>query len=113
MSLSLIHISYQVMASMDLARDFMEHEGRKICALHERTVAEIRHTLAARGTFIPIDEPSGDPLRLSVMTSCAGLSGYRAAQILEEEYQMCIRDSLRTLCAGAAISDHLASGDGK
>lgn len=80
--------SYQVMASMDLARDFMEHEGRKICALHERTVAEIRHTLAARGIFIPIDEPSGDPLRLSVMTSCAGLSGYRAAQILEEEYHI-------------------------
>ena len=80
--------SYQVMASMDLARDFMEHEGRAICARHAETLRAIREEIRARGSFLPLCIDGGDPLRLCVMTSCAGLSGYRAAQLLEERHHI-------------------------
>lgn len=80
--------SYQVMASMDIARDFMEHEGREICKEHIATLRDMRHSILKRGKFIPINEPNSDPMRLCVMTSCAGISGYRAARILEEEFKI-------------------------
>ncbi len=80
--------SYQVMASIDLARDFMENEGMKICEKHAVKLAEIRDIINKRGVFTALELSDGDPLRLCVMTSEAGLSGYLAARILEEEYKI-------------------------
>jgi len=80
--------SYQVMASIDLARDFMENEGKKICKSHIAKLKNIRDIINKRGVFTALDAQDGDPLRLCVMTSGAGLSGYLAARILEEEYNV-------------------------
>ena len=80
--------SYQVMASIDLARDFMENEGEKICKEHIATLGQIRDIINKRGVFTALDVKDGDPLRLCVMTSGAGISGYLAARILEEEYNV-------------------------
>lgn len=80
--------SYQVMASIDLARDFMENEGKEICEKHAKKLRTIREEINKRGVFTALITPECDPLRLCVMTSDAGLSGYLAARILEEEYKV-------------------------
>ncbi len=80
--------SYQIMASIDLARDFMENEGRGICASHAETLIKIRSEVNSRGVFKALYTDNYDPLRLCVMTSCAGISGYKAAQILEDEFKI-------------------------
>lgn len=80
--------SYQIMASIDLARDYMENEGREICKKHIEKIKEIRDIINKRGHFTALDVPDGDPLRLCVMTSDGGISGYLAARILEEEYKV-------------------------
>lgn len=78
--------SYNVMASMDLSRDFMEHVGKLIGDKLAVFVQEIRSEINQVGILKALVTEKMDPLRLCVMTSCAGISGYRAAQILEEEY---------------------------
>ncbi|MBR5478554.1 MAG: aminotransferase class I/II-fold pyridoxal phosphate-dependent enzyme [Clostridia bacterium] len=80
--------SYQIMASIDLARDYMENEGREVCKKHIEKIHEIRDIINKRGIFTALDFPDGDPLRLCVMTSGAGISGYVAARILEDEYKV-------------------------
>lgn len=80
--------SYQIMASIDLARDFMENEGRAICEKHTKTLIQIRNEINERGVFKALYTENYDPLRLCTMTSCAGISGYAAAQILEDEFKI-------------------------
>lgn len=80
--------SYQIMASIDLARDFLENEGREICRKHAKALTEIRDSINSRGVFKALKGENYDPLRLCVMTSCAGISGYEAASILEEKYKI-------------------------
>lgn len=78
--------SYNVMASMDLSRDFMEHVGKLIGDKLAIFVQQMRLEINRVGILKALVTERMDPLRLCVMTSCAGMSGYRAAQILEEEY---------------------------
>lgn len=80
--------SYQIMASIDLARDFMQNEGREICRKHAEALAEIRGSINSRGIFKALKGENYDPLRLCIMTSRAGISGYEAARTLEEEYKI-------------------------
>lgn len=80
--------SYQIMASIDIARDFMENEGREICRKHADALDKIRSEINTRGIFKALKGENYDPLRLCVMTSCAGISGYEAARTLEEEYKI-------------------------
>lgn len=77
--------SYAVMASMDLTRAFMEESGRARCARLAERLAALRARVEDRGVFRALAPEGGDPLRLCVYTAGAGLGGYQAARILEEE----------------------------
>lgn len=78
--------SYPIMASMDLARAYMENDGRKSYEETARRVKMIREDI--KYPLLPLTEKKGlklDPARLTVCTGRAGLSGYEAAEVLERE----------------------------
>lgn len=79
--------SYLVMASMDAARAYLEHEGGERYREVARGLIELRKTVRSQSGFIPF-EAGGDPARLVVNTSVAGLSGYKAAELLEADYHI-------------------------
>ncbi|MEG2570901.1 MAG: aminotransferase class V-fold PLP-dependent enzyme [Clostridia bacterium] len=80
--------SYNIMASMDLARDFMENEGRVSLRKLVREVSHMRADTNKRGVFEALNTGSLDPLRLCVMTAGGGISGYNAARILEDKHKI-------------------------
>lgn len=72
--------SYPVMASLDLARAWLQENGRTAFAALEQRVAALRALAAQQG--IPAPEGECDPVRLTLRTGEAGLSGTDAAQQL-------------------------------
>lgn len=72
--------SYPVMASLDLARAWLQENGRTAFAALERRVAQLRALAAQQG--IPAPEGACDPVRLTLCTAQIGLSGTGAAQQL-------------------------------
>ncbi len=87
--------SYAVMASMDLARAYMQGQGG--CE-YRRAIArldKIKNGVAARGVFSVLESAElganaagFDPGRLCLNTGCAGLNGFDAARILEAEHNV-------------------------
>jgi len=83
--------SYTVMASMDAARAYMEGEGGRRYENIAQAVKELRSKINSCGSFKALEGDRSlklDPTRLTVDVSCAGLSGYQAAEILESEYNI-------------------------
>ncbi len=76
--------SYCIMASMDLAIDFMNREGRRLEKILANKLAYIRSEINSRNIFSALDISPSDPMRLAVCTACGGLCGYDAAKILEK-----------------------------
>lgn len=87
--------SYAVMASMDLARAYMQGPGG---LEYRRAVARleaIKKRITARGVFSVLESAAPgihtaglDPGRLCLNTGRAGLSGFDAADILEQEHNV-------------------------
>ena len=75
--------SYNIMASMDLAVDFMNRYGREIEASHAEALNSLRHEINKRGIFSALDISPCDPMRLTVCTATGGICGYDAARLLE------------------------------
>jgi arginine/lysine/ornithine decarboxylase len=72
--------SYPVMLSLDLARAWMKHSGAQAFGqLHEK-VAEIDSFCARLGLFRA--DARFDPVRITIDTGSAGLSGFEAARLL-------------------------------
>lgn len=69
--------SYPIMASLDLARDWLERCGTETYARLEEQVAGLRKLSLSRGITVP--EGSCDPTRLSLRTASIGLTGREAA----------------------------------
>lgn len=80
--------SYDIMATMDLARDYMQNTGRAVCKTLSEKISRIRRGINSSGIFKTLDIPAIDPLRLCVNTAGAGLTGYKAAEILEDEFDI-------------------------
>lgn len=72
--------SYPVMASLDLARAWLEKSGRSAFAALEDRVAAIRDLATRHG--IPAPEGDCDPVRLTLRTAEAGIRGTDAAEHL-------------------------------
>ncbi|WP_283609944.1 aminotransferase class I/II-fold pyridoxal phosphate-dependent enzyme [Faecalispora anaeroviscerum] len=72
--------SYPIMASLDLARAWLEENGRAAFAALEERAAAVRE-LAARLGF-PAPEGECDPVRLTLRTAEAGILGTDAAELL-------------------------------
>ncbi len=70
--------SYPVMASLDLARDWLECCGKAAYARLEEQVAELRGLALSRGIAVP--KGPCDPTRLSLRTASIGLTGWEAAE---------------------------------
>lgn len=71
--------NYSVMASLDLAREWLETGKRQYAILQKKT-AQIRELAASRGIGIPTGLT--DPTRITLHTARIGISGQSAAQIL-------------------------------
>ena len=69
--------SYLTMASLDLARDWMEREGIAAFRALAATVAELRELALSKGFRLP--EGECDPVRLTLLTRPAGMTGDQAA----------------------------------
>ena len=81
--------SYPILASLDLARAWLEGEGRIAYAAAADRTAALRAWLAAHTPLIPLtgsDAPRLDPCRLTVCCAPAGLSGHALSDRLYDAY---------------------------
>jgi arginine decarboxylase len=74
--------SYPVMLSLDLARAWMEYEGAQAFVKLRGRVDEINRLCETRGFFRA--EAVFDPVRITIDTASAGLSGSAAASLLRQ-----------------------------
>ncbi|WP_306569355.1 aminotransferase class I/II-fold pyridoxal phosphate-dependent enzyme [Faecalispora jeddahensis] len=74
--------SYPVMASLDLARAWLEENGHAAFAALEDRVSTVRELAARQG--IPSPEGDCDPVRLTLRTAEAGILGTDAAELLRK-----------------------------
>lgn len=74
--------NYAVMASLDLAREWMETQATAAYGTLQKKVEELRAVAAERGIRFP--EGLCDPTRLTLNTGSVGLSGTDAAERLRE-----------------------------
>ena len=112
--------SYAIMASIDYARANLEGAGGDAYRAAAERTAQLRREINARGVFhalCPEDGLTLDPTRLTVTTSVGGLAGDRAAEILQEKFEiwpeMDNRDCVVCIITGsdtAADLDRLAAG---
>lgn len=72
--------SYLIQLSLDLARAWLESEGRGAFRSLAETVASLRALCASRGFFVPA--AAFDPARLMVDTASRGMPGNAAAEFL-------------------------------
>ncbi|MDD3272363.1 MAG: aminotransferase class I/II-fold pyridoxal phosphate-dependent enzyme, partial [Syntrophomonadaceae bacterium] len=88
--------SYPILASIDLARDFMEEHGESFLdrswELSVEYRAKINRLNGVKCYFEELMEFSGvkevDPLKVLIVVKDTGLTGYQAANILREHYQI-------------------------
>ncbi len=81
--------SYAVMASIDAARWSLEHEKEKYILAAKRT-SELRAYIEKRTKLrCPYRGAFPDPCRLVIDTSCLGIGGYEAYDILEKYGCVC------------------------
>jgi arginine/lysine/ornithine decarboxylase len=76
--------SYLIMLSLDLARVWMESDGRAEFAKLREKVTSIRKICLAHGFFSPPDAVF-DPVRLTIDTASRGISGDTAALLLRQQ----------------------------
>lgn len=69
--------SYLIMLSLDLARAWMERDGKKEFKLLSEKVAGVREKLSREGYFTP-EGADFDPVRLTVDTASRGVTGREA-----------------------------------
>lgn len=83
--------SYLVMASMDVARAYMQEKGASLYGQAAEFIRGLRKEINKRGVFLALEEKDGlhlDPTRLVVHTTKGGISGYDAAEILEKQFHI-------------------------
>lgn len=80
--------SYDIMASMDLARRYMQTAGYANSAALADSLDKIRKRINEQGIFNALTTESLDPLRLCINTACSGLTGYDGAKILDEDFDI-------------------------
>ena len=83
--------SYLVMASMDVARAYMQEKGAYLYGQAAEFIRDLRKEINERGVFLALEEKDGlrlDPTRLVVHTTKGGISGYDAAKILEKQFHI-------------------------
>lgn len=73
--------AYPVMASLDWARNWLEHHPAAFLPVQQQ-VADLRRFARERGIAFPAGQC--DPTRLTLRTSSVGLTGTRAAEIFRE-----------------------------
>ncbi|MGE4548470.1 MAG: aminotransferase class I/II-fold pyridoxal phosphate-dependent enzyme [Intestinibacillus sp.] len=80
--------SYTVMASIDLARAWLEGEGGSAYARAAKEVTSLRAWLRQNTVFRPLEEPEPnlDPCRLTLCCAHAGLTGHALADRLYEQH---------------------------
>lgn len=76
--------SYFIMLSLDLARAWMEREGKAAFDGLAKKVDAVRKKCASRGFFTP-EGAVFDPVRITIDTASRGISGGEAAQILRKK----------------------------
>lgn len=69
---------YPTMASLDIARAWMQARGSAAFAQLSETVADLRECAVKAGFELPRGEC--DPVRLTLLTECAGVTGDEAAE---------------------------------
>ena len=74
--------SYPIMCSIDLCADYLENGGAKEYARCEDTVSELKAAAVKKGIAMP--EGKCDPLRLTLGTAAAGLSGDKQQSYFED-----------------------------
>lgn len=79
--------SYLTMASLDLARAWMEKEGIDAFRALAETVAELRALAVSVGFALP--EGECDPVRLTLLTRPLGMSGDEAAEYFRQRGAEC------------------------
>lgn len=80
--------SYPIMASIDLARAYVEGPGRTAYHRAAEACGELREYVARRTCFLPLvmaDYPALDPCRLTVCTAGTDVTGHRLADMLWSE----------------------------
>lgn len=80
--------SYPIMASIDLARAYVEGPGRAAYQRSAETCGALRDYVARRTCFLPLvmaDYPALDPCRLTVCTAGTDVTGHRLADMLWSE----------------------------
>lgn len=82
--------SYAIMASIDLARAWLEGEGGNAYAYAARAVASLRTWLRENTVFLPLEEPEQhlDPCRLTLCCARTELTGHALADRLYAEYEI-------------------------
>jgi arginine decarboxylase len=70
--------SYLIMLSLDIARAWMERDGKAAFARLSEKVRNIREKCASLGFFTPHDAVF-DPVRITIDTASRGITGYDAA----------------------------------
>jgi len=81
--------SYPILASIDLARAYMEENGKNTYRRAAEYCARLRRFIALRTSFLPLTEevaPALDPCRLTVNAAETNFSGYVLANRLWSEY---------------------------
>ena len=81
--------SYPIMASIDLARAYIEGPGRAAYLRAAEACGDLRTYIARRTGFTPLTEddfPALDPCRLTVCTAGTDTTGHRLADMLWSEY---------------------------
>ena len=80
--------SYPIMASIDLARAYVEGPGRTAYHRAAEACGELREYVARRTCFLPLvvaDYPALDPCRLTVCTAGTDVTGHHLADMLWSE----------------------------
>lgn len=111
--------SFLIAASADLARARMEQSRAAVDALAQRA-DRLRASLSRSGAFIPLTAPltAGgkiDPLRLTVCTASAGLTGGEAAKRLAEKgirCEMSDRETVVFILSAADTAETVAALEG-
>ncbi len=84
--------SYLVMASMDVARAFMQAKGIRRYGQVISAAEKLRTQINSRGVFAALSadhQAKIDPARLTINTAVGGIGGYDAAHMLEKNHIVC------------------------
>lgn len=99
--------SYVLLASIDLARAWLEGEGAQAYARCAKRVAALRREIDQTTVFSALTDECAplDPCRLTICCRGTNVTGHRLNEILHEEFaidvEMADRDHIVLICTGA------------